>query len=132
MSTPITGATRVCALIGDPVTHSLSPTLHNAAYRALGVDLVYVAHAVRPGDGAAALAGAAVLGLVGLSVTTPHKDDVAAACDQRSPAVERLGAANTVRFPPGSRSPRAPTAAGTPRRPRVAPLTSRPRGAAAP
>jgi len=98
---PLSGATRLCALIGDPVAHSLSPLLHEAAYAALGVDLRYLAFSVAPGEAAAALSGAAALGLVGLSVTTPHKDGIAAAADTRSAVVERLGAANTVVFRQG-------------------------------
>jgi shikimate dehydrogenase len=88
----------LCAVIGDPVRHSLSPLLHNTAYQALGLDLVYLAFSVREGEAAPALAGAAALGFVGLSVTTPHKDAIARAADQMSPTVERLGAANSVRF----------------------------------
>lgn len=97
----VRATTALCGLIGDPVGHSLSPTLHNAAYRALGVDLVYAAFSVAPGDAPLALRGAAALGFVGLSVTTPHKDAIAAAADQASHVVERLGAANTVRFRQG-------------------------------
>jgi shikimate dehydrogenase len=98
-----TGATRVAAVIGSPVRHSLSPALHNAAFAATGLDWVYVALEVAPGRGREALAAMSVLGLGGLSVTMPHKADVAAAVDVGSPAVAALGACNCVVVLPDGR-----------------------------
>ncbi len=92
----ITGSTAVLGVIGDPVTHSRSPLLHNAAFAASGIDAVYVAFPVRSGNGKAAVEAARSLGIRGLSVTMPHKDVVAASVDRRSAAVEALGACNTV------------------------------------
>lgn len=92
----ITGSTRVAAVIGSPVRHSLSPVIHNAAFAAAGLDWLFVALEVAPGDCARALDGMRSLGLGGLSVTTPHKDDIAALVDERSADVEALGAANCV------------------------------------
>jgi shikimate dehydrogenase len=92
----LSATTTVAAVIGSPVRHSLSPAIHNAAFAAAGLDWAYLAFEVVPGGGAAALEAMRTLGLGGLSVTMPHKDDVAAAADERSPAVERLGAANCV------------------------------------
>ena len=89
-------ASVVVGVMGDPVRHSLSPLLHNAAFDAMGLDWVSVAFEVPAGDGAAALAGAARLGLAGLSVTTPHKDTAFAAVDEASPLARRLGAVNCV------------------------------------
>jgi shikimate dehydrogenase len=86
----------VAGVIGSPVRHSLSPALHNAAFAAAGLDWVYAAFEVAPGDAARALDGMRALGLGGLSVTMPHKADVAAAVDERSDAVAALGAANCV------------------------------------
>lgn len=83
-------------MIGSPVRHSLSPVLHNAAFAALGLDWAYVAFDVPAGSAGAALEGMRALGISGLSVTTPHKDDVAALVDRLSPVAERLGAVNTV------------------------------------
>ena len=91
-----TGNTRLAAVIGDPVRHSLSPTIHNAGFAAAGLDWVYVALPVAAGAGAAAVAAVDILGIDGLSVTMPHKGAVAAAVARRTPAVERLGAANCV------------------------------------
>jgi shikimate dehydrogenase len=93
---PITGATKVAGVIGDPVGHSLSPALHNAAYAALDLDWVYVAFPVPRGRGAAAVDAMRTLGLAGLNVTMPHKADAAAACDQLTPAAAALGSANTL------------------------------------
>jgi shikimate dehydrogenase len=86
----------VAAVIGHPVGHSLSPVLHNAAFEALDLDWVYLAFDVPPGAAGPALEGMRVLGVSGLSVTTPHKDDVARLVDRRSPTAERLDAVNTV------------------------------------
>lgn len=87
---------RVVGVIGDPIRHSLSPRLHNAAFDALGLDWVSVAFEVASGQAAAALEGARALGLAGLSVTMPHKEPVAAAVDERTEVAERLGAVNCV------------------------------------
>lgn len=91
-----TGSTRLAAVIGDPVRHSLSPTLHNAAFRHLDLDWVYVALPVASGGGAEAVAAMRLLGIDGLSVTMPHKQSVAGAVDDLTPAARALGAANTV------------------------------------
>jgi len=92
----ISGATRLAGVIGDPVRHSLSPAIHNAAYAAHGLDWAYVALPVRPGGVEAALRGAVALGLGGLSVTMPHKEAVAAAVDALDPAAAALRSVNTV------------------------------------
>ena len=92
----ITGATRVVGVIGDPVGHSRSPAMHNAAFDALGLDWVYVAFPVARGGGADAVRAVATLGVAGLNVTMPHKADAAAACDDLAPAAAALGAVNTV------------------------------------
>lgn len=89
-------STRVAAVIGDPVDHSLSPILHNAAFAALGLDWVYVALPVPTGQVAAAMAGVRALGVAALSVTMPHKEPAAAEMDRLSPTAARLGAVNTV------------------------------------
>ncbi len=89
-------STRVAGVIGDPVEHSLSPALHNAAFAALGLDWVYVAFPVGAGQVGAAVSGMRALGVAGLSVTMPHKATVAAEMDELSPTAARLGAVNTV------------------------------------
>lgn len=92
----ISGATRVAAVIGSPVRHSLSPALHNAAFAQLGLDWVYTAFDVAPGAAADAVTAMRVLGLGGLSVTMPHKEAVAAAVDSLDPAAAALRSVNTV------------------------------------
>jgi len=81
----ITARTQVCAVIGDPVGHSLSPQIHNAAFRALGLDFVYVAFPVKRGHGREAVAAVRDLGIRGLSVTIPHKVDIMAHIDDVDP-----------------------------------------------
>jgi shikimate dehydrogenase len=93
---PLSGHTRVVGVIGDPVTHSLSPTLHNAAFEALGLDWVYVAFPVARGRGADAVAAVTALGLAGLNVTMPHKEDVAGACHELTADAAALRSVNTV------------------------------------
>ena len=92
----ISGATRVAGVIGDPVRHSLSPVLHNAAYRELGLVWVYVAFEVPDGATRAALDAVRALGLAGLSVTMPHKSAAAACCDELSADAAALRSVNTV------------------------------------
>ena len=88
--------TSVAGIIGDPVRHSISPAIHNAAYAALGLDWVYLAFEVPAGSGAAAVDGMRTLGLSGLSVTMPHKAAVVERLDSLSPTARRLGVVNTI------------------------------------
>lgn len=92
----ITGATTVAAVIGSPVRHSLSPALHNAAFEAAGVDWVYTAFDVAHGEAVRALDAMRALGLGGLSVTMPHKEQVADDVDELDPAASALRSVNTV------------------------------------
>lgn len=91
-----TGSTRVAGVIGDPIRHSRSPAIHNAGFATAGLDWVFCAFEVPRGEGAAALAAVRALGLGGLSVTMPHKQDAARACDELTPAAAVLDAVNTV------------------------------------
>ncbi len=88
--------TRLCAIFGHPVGHSLSPALHNAAFQSLGLDLVYVAHDVPPARLTEAFAGARALGYVGLSITIPHKVAALALVDELDPVARGIGCINTV------------------------------------
>jgi len=83
-------------VIGDPVAHSLSPAIHNAAFEATGVDGVFVALPVRPDDLAAAVDGVRALDLLGLSVTMPHKAAVQAHLDDVRHEAAALDAVNCV------------------------------------
>jgi shikimate dehydrogenase len=98
----LSGHTRLAAVIGHPVRHSLSPALHNAAFAATGLDWAYLAFDVAEGHAPDALAAMRTFGLGGLSVTMPHKAAVAAAVDECSPAAAALGAVNCV-VPRGGR-----------------------------
>jgi shikimate dehydrogenase len=90
-------ATTVLAgVIGEPVRHSLSPIMHNAAFEALGLDWAFLAFEVPAGCVGRALNGVRALGIAGLSVTMPHKAAVADAVDELTPAAEKLGAVNCV------------------------------------
>ena len=92
----LTGATRLAAVIGDPIRHSRSPAIFNAAFAATGLDWAYLAFEVPGGRAAAALDAMRVLGIEGLSVTMPHKTDVAHLVDELSSQAARLDAVNCV------------------------------------
>jgi len=97
----ITKATEVYGVIGDPIQHTLSPLIHNAAFAHLGLDKVYVPFRVPRPNLAEFLADAPSMGLRGLSVTIPHKEGVLAALSEVDPEVEGAGAANTLIFENG-------------------------------
>lgn len=88
--------TRLFAVLGWPVAHSLSPVLHNAALRAVGYNAVYVACAVPPASLGAAMDGVRALGIDGVNITVPHKEAVMAHLDWVDPAATEVGAVNTV------------------------------------
>lgn len=92
----ISGKTRVCAIIGDPVEHSLSPVMHNAAFKELGLNLVYVAFTVTRNELRGAILGARSLGLRGLNVTMPHKNAVINYLDEIDSTARSIGAVNTI------------------------------------
>jgi shikimate dehydrogenase len=92
----INAAWTVVGVIGDPVAHSLSPTIQNAAFAALGLDAVYVGFPVEAERGVDVVTACRTFGLRGLSVTMPHKEVVAATADEVSEDVRALGAANTL------------------------------------
>ena len=90
------GGSPVVGVIGDPVAHSLSPLLHNAAFDALGLDWVSVAFPVPGGQADRALVGMRALGIAGLSVTMPHKDQAFECVDDVTDTARRLRAVNCV------------------------------------
>jgi 3-dehydroquinate dehydratase/shikimate dehydrogenase len=87
--------TAVYAVMGNPVAHSLSPAIHNAAFRESGIDAVYVRLKVE-GDPAAVVRALASVPISGYSVTIPHKQAVMAACVAVDPTARRIGAVNTL------------------------------------
>lgn len=90
----ISGRTAVAGVVGDPVEHSLSPIIHNAAFAQLQLDWAYVAFPVT--DGTGIVSAMQTLGVRGLSVTMPHKEAAATAAHHQTEAVSRLGVANTL------------------------------------
>ena len=95
MSALVSGR-RVAAVIGDPVRHSRSPAVHNAAFASAGIDWTFTAFEVPAGNGAAALEAMRILGLAGMSVTMPLKAEAAEAADVVDAEVETLTAANCI------------------------------------
>ena len=95
------GSTALLGVLGDPVRHSLSPAMHNAALAALGLDWVYLALPVAAPDLASVVAALEALDCRGLNVTIPHKQAVATLAAELSPLAQRLGAVNTLVRRPG-------------------------------
>lgn len=92
----ITGTTRVVGIFGDPVAHSLSPRMHNAALAATGIDAAYVPFHVAPDQLAAAVQAIRALGITGVNLTIPHKEAACALVDELDPLAALIGAVNTI------------------------------------
>lgn len=92
----ISGKTRIVGLFGYPVEHSLSPAMHNAAFRHLNMDYCYVTFTVAPGLLRDAVNAVKALDLVGVNVTVPHKEKVIAFLDEVSEEASFIGAVNTI------------------------------------
>lgn len=97
----LTGRTRVLGVFGYPVEHSLSPAMHNAALEALSLDYVYVPFSVAPDRLADALVGVRALGIAGVNLTIPHKENVLRLLDEVAPEAVAIGAVNTVALADG-------------------------------
>jgi len=87
---------KVFGIIGDPIEHSLSPLMHNAAFEMMGVDYWYVPFKVRREDVGKAIEGMKALNMKGLNVTIPHKVAVIPFLDKLDPLAEKIGAVNTI------------------------------------
>jgi shikimate dehydrogenase len=94
----VTGKTRFVGIIGHPITHTLSPVMHNAAFDAVGLDYCYLPFDVHPRDIGKALAGLGALGCKGLNVTIPHKQAVLPFLHHLSREARLIGAVNTIEF----------------------------------
>jgi len=92
----ITGKTKICALIGDPVEHTMSPAMHNAAFKKLGLDYAYIPFRVKSAELGQAVAGLRALNVRGFNVTIPHKVSVIPFLDELDLSVKKIGAVNTV------------------------------------
>ena len=94
----LTGHTRIVGIIGDPIEHSRSPQMHNAAFAKAGLNYVYVPFHVHPDDLAHAITGFKALNVVGINVTLPHKQAVIPYLTSISREAELIGAVNTLTF----------------------------------
>lgn len=92
----ISGRTKVCGVIGDPIEHTLSPLIHNAAFKHLKLDFVYVAFRVRREELESAVKGIRSLGIHGLNVTMPHKNVIIKYLDEIDSTAKLIGSVNTV------------------------------------
>ncbi len=95
-SDSIGSRTAVAGILGHPVGHSLSPRMHNAALRAQGIDMVYLAFDVLPESLSNAVAGLRALGFRGVNVTIPHKEAIGVLLDELDSVAARIGSVNTV------------------------------------
>jgi len=98
----ISPETALCGIVLHPAGHTRSPAMHNAAFRALGIDAVYLAFDVPPAALAPAIAGARALRVRQLAVSVPHKEAVIAHLDRIEPIARRIGAVNTVTWQDGA------------------------------
>lgn len=90
---------QVFGVFGDPIAHSLSPAMHNAAFSALGMDCIYHAFRVKPEKLEKAILGAEAMGFGGLNLTVPLKEvALKLDCIKPDPLAEKIGAVNTVVF----------------------------------
>ena len=93
----IRGTTSVYCIIGHPIAHSLSPAIHNTAFKLYGMDAVFVAFDVKPAMLEEAVNGMRALGIKGFTVTIPHKERIVAYLDDVDHVARRIGAVNTVK-----------------------------------
>ena len=96
MKMGVSGRTQLCGVIGDPIEHTLSPIMHNAAFEALELDFVFLAFQVKAAEIGNAINGMRALNIHGLNVTMPHKDLVIKYLDQVDPTAKTIGSANTI------------------------------------
>jgi len=92
----ITGKTKVAGIMGWPVSHSKSPSLHGFWLREHGIDGTYIPMPVKPENLKTALRALPALGFAGVNLTVPHKEEALRIVDDVSPAAQRIGAVNTI------------------------------------
>lgn len=92
----ITGKTKLLGVIGNPIEHSLSPLMHNAAIAEMGLDYAYVPFAIQPQDLPTAIAGFSAIEVQGFSVTIPHKQAIMPLLSEITEVATAIGAVNTV------------------------------------
>lgn len=94
----INGETKIFAVIGDPIAHSLSPQMHNSNIEALSLNYKYLAFNVKEDNIQNVIDGAKSLRISGLNVTIPHKINIIKYLDEIDPLAEKIGAVNTIKF----------------------------------
>ncbi|MCL0091703.1 shikimate dehydrogenase [Dehalococcoidales bacterium] len=92
----ISGKTKVYGIIGDPIEHTMSPIMHNAAFKKLGIDCWYLPFRVRKEELGKAIEGMRALNISGLNVTIPHKVAVIPFLDKLDPMARKIGSVNTI------------------------------------
>jgi shikimate dehydrogenase len=92
----LTGKTRICGVIGDPIEHTLSPTMQNAAFNALKLDVAFLAFKVKPAELENAVNGMRALNVRGLNVTMPHKSTVMNFLDRIDLSAQIVNSVNTI------------------------------------
>lgn len=97
----ITGKTKIVGVIGHPIEHSMSPPMHNNAYKELEMDYVYVAFNVLPEDVENLITSCKTLNIQGLNVTIPHKTSIIPYLDEIDETAGKIGAVNTIQFKDG-------------------------------
>jgi shikimate dehydrogenase len=93
---PVNGKTIICGIIGDPIEHTLSPVMHNAAFQALSLNYIYIPFKVTKAELSRAIYGIKALNIRGLNVTIPHKVAVTAILDELDFMAADIGAVNTI------------------------------------
>ncbi len=99
----ISGSTRILGILGHPVKHSVSPAMHNAAFEALCLDLVYLPLPTPPDKLAVVLDTLEAVNALGCNVTVPYKQKVIPLLDEITPLAKRIGAVNTILFKNGKK-----------------------------
>ena len=94
--TQITGRTKLTGLLGSPVSHSISPMMHNEAFQQLGLDYAYMAFDIELEKLASVVEALRIMNVRGFNLPMPHKNAMCSLCDSLSPAAEIIGAVNTV------------------------------------
>lgn len=92
----MSGETKLCGIIGDPIEHTMSPAMHNAAFKTLSLNYLYLPFRVKSEDVDKAIDGMRALNIRGLNVTIPHKLRVIPLLDKLDPVAKEIGAVNTI------------------------------------
>ena len=96
MTESISGSTEIYGLIGDPVEHSFSPPMMNAAFSSMNLDARYLAFQVKAEEVSEAIAGIRALNVAGVNITVPHKSSVIPYLDEVTSLAKKIGAVNTI------------------------------------